>query len=306
MAGTFGHIEGYGRSPSVRKRDGGRSMEDIARECERQPGYCEHVDNPKPPHMLFGCEPSAAVQLARERASLACDAVGRPLRRDALCFLGGVASYPLPWTAISSGREQKHLETWRVLLVAFLQRHYGTTLKYALMHQDESHPHVHWGAVPELEGHQLRIETVHPGRQAAAAARAEGGDNRAASKAYKKAMKDWLDDMHIAAFAPIGIARYGPRRQRLTLVELKQRRDAEQALARTLAMSKEIKALWRTQIGQELEEKYALALDRIETDCRQQLNRAERAEGEVQELRARLADIERDIAPFGAVRDIQR
>jgi hypothetical protein len=279
-------------------------MEDIARECERQPGYCEHVDSPKPPRMLFGREPSAAVQLAKERASLACDVIGRPLRRDALCFLGGVASYPLPWTAISSEKEQKDLETWRVLLVAFLQRHYGTTLQYALMHLDESHPHVHWGAVPELEVHQLRIETVHPGRQAAIAARAEGGDNRAASKAYKKAMKDWLDDMHIAVFAPIGIARYGPRRQRLTLVELKQRRDAEQALARTLAMSKTIKAWWRTQISQEFEEKHALELNRIETEYRQQLSRAERAEAEVHELRARLADAERHLAPFGAVRDI--
>lgn len=273
-------------------------MEDVARECERRPGYCDHVEDPQPPRILIGCQPSTAVQLAKERAALARDTVGRPLRRDALCFLCGVASYPLSWTDITSEKDRKNLERWTMLLVAFLQRHYETTLQYALVHEDESHPHVHWGAVPELEGHQLRIETVHPGRHAAAITRAKGGDNRAASRAYKTAMKDWLDNMHIAAFAPIGIARYGPRRQRLTSIELKQRKEAEQALERTLAMSKKIKAHWRTQISQELEEKYALALERLETDCQQKLNRAIRAEAEVLELRARLAEIERHVAPL--------
>ena len=61
----FARIECYGQQPSKLKKDG-RSMQGVAYEAERRPGYCPHVPNPKSPKVLYECRPSEAVRVAAE------------------------------------------------------------------------------------------------------------------------------------------------------------------------------------------------------------------------------------------------
>lgn len=295
MGGTFAHIEAYGISPSRRKKNG-RSLDDVVRECARQPHYCDHVAKPKPPLLLYGCPPETAAQVARERAAVATDTIGRTLRRDALIFLAGVASYPFGWKDIQSEENKLQLKNWTRVLLNYLKNHYGSKLHYVLMHSDESHPHLHWCALPELENSQLRIEMVHPGRRAEVTARAKGENNRSARKAYIGAMKSWLDDIHLAVYAPFGIARYGPRRQRLSQIDLRQREEAERSLARTLATSNELKEKWRTDIEAEVRQSVLLDINRLEAEVSQQKYRAEKAEAQLHELTVRMAELEQQLS----------
>ena len=289
MESQFPRIDGYGRHPSKRKSNG-RSMKGIAFEAERQTGYCSHVKHPKPPLTLFAGKPSEAVRLAAERAEQAVDGAGNKLRRDALIFLGGVASYPVEWERVRKDENQKlRLRRWLKLLLKFLRAKYPGTLCYALLHVDERYPHVHWGAVPQLESNgRMRFSSIHPGHAASERIKADGGTNAAAMRAYKQAMVEWQDAIHAEVYAPVGIARVGPRRQRLTPDEYKARQKADQALAITLDTEKELKAKWRTEIAAKFQEEIASWKHR----CAGLAALLTAANKEISDLKARLADLE--------------
>jgi len=269
-------------------------MEGVAYEAERRPGYCRHVPDPKPPKMLFGCMPSEAVRIAAERAEQAVDGAGKKLRFDALVFLGGVASFPVKWDQIRKSEvEKKRLRVWLTCMVGFLKQHYGARLCYILLHLDESYPHIHWGAVPELQvDRQMKFSTLHPGRAAYERARSAGRDNSTGRSAYKQAMREWQDKVHLAAYAPVGIARVGPRRQRLSVSEHKARQQADAALARTLAAEQTLKAEWRKEIRAELTAEFADELAHWKQHCADLNTRLAAADREISELRARLTELE--------------
>ena len=298
MESQFPHIECYGRRPSKRKRDG-RSMRGIAYEAERRPNHCKHVGKPRPPKILYGCKPSEAVRIAAERAKQAVDAKGKSLKIDGLVFLGGVASYPVKWTKIRADKaEAERLRKWLRYLIEHLKEQYGVLLHYVLLHEDEPYPHVHWGCVPALEpDRRMRISTVHPGRAAYDRAYAASRSNLAGRQAYKLAMKQWQDAFHIAVYAKVGIARVGPRRQRLTRSEYKARQEAEAALARTLATEHELKAKWREEIRAQISEEFSGELARWKQYCATLTARLTSANEEITELRARLPELENRLEP---------
>lgn len=274
-------------------------MQGVAYEAERRPGYCPHVTNPQPPTMLFGCKPSEAAAVAAERAEQAVDSRGHELRIDGLVFFGGVASFPVPWTEIRKSKfEQQRLRAWQAYLLAFLKQQCGVLLHYILLHVDEPYPHVHWGAVPELEAdRQMRIATLHPGHAAYDRVRAEGGNNSMGRAAYQRAMREWLDAIHTAVYAPVGIARVGARRQRLSRSERNARQQADMALARTLAAERELKAKWRQEIRTEIAGEFSDELVHWKQLCVDQNARLSTANKEIFDLRARLAEPESQIEP---------
>jgi hypothetical protein len=298
MESLFARIEGYGRQSSRRKREG-RSMQGVAYEAERRPGYCPHVTNPQPPTMLFGCKPSEAVAVAAERAEQAVDSRGHELRIDGLIFLGGVASFPVPWTKIKKSKfEQERLRAWQAYLLAFLKQQCGVLLHYVLLHVDEPYPHVHWGAVPKLEvDRQMRISMLHPGHAAYDRVRAEGGNNSMGRAAYQRAMREWLDAIHTAVYAPVGIARVGPRRQRLSRSERNARQQADMALARTLAAERELKAEWREEIRAEIADEFSAELAHWKKRCMNQNARLATTDNEIAFLRSRLVELESSLEP---------
>ena len=300
MESQFPRIEGYGRRPSRRKTNG-RSMQGIACEAERRPGFCAHVSSPQPPVILFGCKPSEAVHLAADRAEKAVDSLGKKLRIDALIFLGGVASYPVEWERVRKDENQKNrLRRWLKLLLKFLKAQYPGTLRYALLHTDERYPHVHWGAVPELEPNgRMRLSSIHPGHAASEQVKAGGGTNAAAMRAYERAMVAWQDAIHAEVYAPIGVARFGPKRQRLTADEYKARQKAEQALAITLDAEKELKAKWRAEIAAKFQAEISQWKDR----CANLAAELAAAKEEIADLRARLTESEDQLK---AANDVKR
>ena len=277
-------------------------MQGVACEAERQPGYCPHVTNPQPPTMLFGCKPSEAVAVAAHRAERAVDKRGHELRIDGLVFLGGVASFPIQWTEIRKNEfEQQRLRTWLAYLLEFLKQQYGDSLHYVLLHMDETYPHVHWGAVPELEtDRQMLIAKLHPGHAAYDRVRAKGGNNSMGRAAYQQAMREWLDTIHTAVYAPVGIARIGPRRQRLSRSERNARKQADMALARTLAAMHEIKAKWRQETRAEIADELSNEIahwKQLYSDLNVLLAATN---NEMSDLRARLAEFESQLKPPGA------
>ena len=92
----FAHVDGYGRKGGKKRQNKERvlSMSEIAAEAERHPDAIPHIENPKPPILLFGVMPSVVVKEAEEWAKTAKDAIGRKLRIDGMCMNAGVVSFP--------------------------------------------------------------------------------------------------------------------------------------------------------------------------------------------------------------------
>ncbi|MBV2179923.1 MAG: plasmid recombination protein [Castellaniella sp.] len=218
MGYQFAHIEGYARKGSQQRRNGRMqprkwSVRDIIAEAERELDACRHVENPQPPVLLHGVMPSQAEVMAHAWAETAADAKGRRLRTDGLCLLAGIVSLP-----------NEMADDWpqfRAATVHWLREQYGKRLRSVVEHTDEEHPHLHFYTVP-LEGE--RFEALHVGRQAAASAAAAGEKKGVQNAAYKAAMQAWQDDFQERVAASFGLARTGPKRERLTRAQWKARK----------------------------------------------------------------------------------
>lgn len=209
----FGHVEAYARKP----QKGGWSVHDIAREAERVPAHCPHVAMAKEPTCLFGGLPKEAVTLAERWAEKTKDSKGRKLRSDAPVLLAGILSYP---------KDGKHWETFKAKALAWLQVEYGPSLKSVMIHEDESHPHLHFYAVPEIGS---PFNSLHPGRAAAAEAKRKGDQKALQQRAHNQAMREWQDRLYQGLGRGFGLARLGPKRQRLSRREWKAQQALQQA-----------------------------------------------------------------------------
>ena len=212
----FHHLESYARVAG-KKKTGGHSIYSISAEAERQAGACDHVPSPQPPNLLYGCMPSEAAQQAAAWAEQAKDSRGHALRKDGLCLGGGVITWP-------AERSQEEWEAYRDSSIAWLQSKHGNRLLSVVEHLDEPHKHIHYYLIPQ-EGE--RFDVLHPGRAAAAGAKAAGKKKGEQNTAYIAAMRQWQVDFHREVSARHGLTRLGPRRRRLTRAQWK----AEQAVA---------------------------------------------------------------------------
>lgn len=230
MAYQFAHVEGYARAAG-RGKKGGNSVAGVVAEAEREPGYCHHVEAPQEPTLLYGVRPSEAGRMAVEWAEAAKDARGHALRKDGLCLLGGVISLPRAM--------EERWEPFSKDALKWLKKEYGPRLRSVISHNDEAHPHIHFFVVPKPGE---RFEEVHDGIRAMAAANPNRGDRdrsaaqktldrKAGGLAFVEAMRAWQDRFWEGVARRYGLARLGPRRQKLTRAEWK----AREAEARRLA-----------------------------------------------------------------------
>jgi hypothetical protein len=235
MAYQFIHVEGYGRHGAHLKNSKKckPSMFGIRDEMIRAPHACSHVINPQPPNVLFGLPPAAAFDLAAARAAHAVDKIGRRLRPEALVVLVGAATWPELTADVQ--RDPEALDRyvrWRDETVAWLRSQWGDRLVSVVEHMDELRPHVHCIVVPEVEpDNRLRIESVHAGYRAAAKCKEAGGTPRDQKAAYKEAMKAFQDCYYAQVAVRCGLTRIGPRLQRLTRDEWKERQRQAELLA---------------------------------------------------------------------------
>lgn len=228
MGYQFAHLDSYARKGSQQRKNGRMatrkwSIRDIAAEAMREPDACRHVAAPKPPRLLHGVMPDKLEAMAEAYAATVTDAAGRKLRADGLCVAAGVVSLPADradeWPA------------FRAATVAHLKQQYGKRLRSVIEHTDEEHPHLHFYAIP-LNGE--RFEVLHAGRAAAAEAAKAGKAKGAQNAAYKAAMTAWQDEFYDSVSAGFGLARTGPKRQRLTRAQWQARKAQLRADAQAI------------------------------------------------------------------------
>lgn len=157
------------------------------------------------------------------------DAKGRKLRKDALCLAAGVVSMPEDTTP-------EAWEAFRADAVEYLKAKYGDRLQTVVEHTDESHPHLHFYAVPRPGE---RFETIHQGKDAAAEAKRGGGLKGAQNQAYKSAMRAYQDEFFEAVGIKNGLTRIGPARRRLTREEWKLEQLQVETAAKVIATAQE-------------------------------------------------------------------
>lgn len=214
----FIHIDGYGREGSTQthtkmNKHGAkvtttiktRSARDILSEQWREDGACPHINNPGEPILLYGIPPLDVLPLIDEWADQTKDAQGRKLRKDALCTLIGVASLP---RAMEDEFPQFAEDT-----LEWLKEKYGDRLKSVVVHNDESHPHLHFTVVPHIGE---RLDDIHEGYKASKQAKIDGKKKGEQNLAYIGAMRAFQDEFSKKVAMAHGLTRIGPARRRLT------------------------------------------------------------------------------------------
>lgn len=192
------------RENSMTTRDIGWSAQDIASEAMRIEGYCEHVESPEPPRVLYGVDALEAAEQASawgDQATTTSKGKQRALQRNAPVMACGVVSWP-----------RERIDEWpayRDATVEALKQKYGDRLRSVVEHLDERHPHLHFYAVPR-PGEDFGV--VHEGYAASREAR-KTPENKIRT-AFRDAMKGWQDWLHAAVGQPFGLERIGPARER--------------------------------------------------------------------------------------------
>ncbi|HLG82347.1 MAG TPA: hypothetical protein VKY22_15120 [Bradyrhizobium sp.] len=259
----FIHVEPFSREGAHLKGSTKRkcSMFDIRDEMIRAPHACDHVTDPQPPNLIFGLQPGAAFDLAARRAAKAVDKVGRRLRPEAHVVLVGVATWPELTAEVQQDAESHDWYVrWRDATVAWLQSQWGDLLVTVVEHLDELRPHIHYIVIPELEpDNRLRIASIHAGYRASSNCKNGGGTPREQSEAYKEAMKAFQDCYYEQVAVRCGLTRIGPRLQRLTRDEWKERKRQAEILAREHARLDDRLATIKRQAREFVAEKIAAA-----------------------------------------------
>lgn len=220
----FIHVNTYSRSFKSNKKgkEKGWSAREIADEGSRKPGsYSEEIVNPQPPIVHVGVDPQTAVDHAYAWANDQVEVhinkktgkeVKRKLREDTPILMAGVFSVP-------KGTPPEQWKKTMADSIQFLKDEYGDRLVSVFEHIDEDHPHCHFFVVPR---HNERMYDIHDGLKA----QRELSRNKLphANEAYKAAMVAFQDRYFAKVGNENGFLRKGPKRERLSRQEWKDRK----------------------------------------------------------------------------------
>jgi hypothetical protein len=226
----FCRVEVFARSRAKLARGHVATADEVVAEIARREGFCDHVDDlvrpgdkpvpgARPPVTVWGCDPGEVPALI-EREIAARKAAGeRAPRRDTPVLAGYVVSSPI--TPSRFAKDPAAAKWTRRLLRASLQHlrretaRRGGRVVSAVVHLDESRVHMHVLALPtNVPGYTAN--TLHPGRAARRAARADGQDAVRASRAASGALRGFVDSYHANVGRPFGLLRRSapsPRRR---------------------------------------------------------------------------------------------
>lgn len=208
-----------------------RSAREIFEEAIRASAdAASHVQAPKPPRVLAGLEldelPAwfdGLVKQAHEVQVPMRDGKMRRQRSDTPIMLGAVASYPT-----AANEDDPLYRRWRELVTSFARKHYGDRLVSVLEHVDEAFGHIHILVANDGQS----VKPIHAGHAAAAQKATEGQSKKLQGEAYHEACRELQDAFHAAVGARVGLARIGPRLQRLTRAEWQATKRNNEAQAR--------------------------------------------------------------------------
>jgi hypothetical protein len=209
-------------------------MAGVLAELIRAPDACPHVQEPKPPELVYGNDPVEVWEEAYALADQAVDAAGAKLKATALVILVGVASYPVPRIVVEQDADERaRFNRWRSNTIAWLREMFGPGLRLVVGHWDEPYPHIHFAVLPTVGAdRRLRIGDIHPGHGAAQRCKDARGSRRDQKQAYQQAMSAFQDSYYDDVIAEFGFARLGPARQRLDRHGWKAQTKQARAIAR--------------------------------------------------------------------------
>ncbi len=257
----FGHIEmwsnkgtkGEGPEPHARRKNGQHrwTAQEIFDEAERIASASAHVipDRPVPQILPRAVATFQGMREMQEAASQVQEPyikrakgkqpkeMKRKLRKDAATLYASVFSLPVLTEDALSSPELKR-QTMDLLEQALewecdrIGKAGGVVLA-GVVHWDEEHLHLHVFAADPVRG---RVDHLHPGRVAKDAVNKSGEKKskelgKKANIAYCDAMREWQDKLHEEVFAPAGMMRMGPGRDRWSRKEY----GRAKALARDIA-----------------------------------------------------------------------
>ena len=185
------------------------SISDLLDEACRVPEACKHVMSPQEPQWLIGSREAVEGRATAWHAQ-AKKSDGKSRYQQTSPAMAAIV--------ISLNRDlMEHWEAYRGQVLSHFLSEYADRVVGAVNHDDEAHPHLHVYVVPE-DGEEFG--TVHPGYGASRLARRLMPANaekpgRVKWKAWNDAMMAWQDRLHAATAAPLGLERFGSRRQRL-------------------------------------------------------------------------------------------
>lgn len=252
MAGyQFAHVGTYSQKGNKKNL----SSTDVLLENSRVPGNHSHVENPKPPNLIYGDDPADAIKLIEQRFQLSkAHLRGSPerIQINTHVLQGSVFSNPTPVAQLEIADEatrQSYLK-WRKLSCEFAINEadeMGMEVVSIVEHLDEEYPHIHVLSVPKVDADNPRMDVKrrHVGHIAQQlvydatlkenlrngidedTARKSAGN--AGQRAFKKRMSEWQDNYYEKVASKCGLARLGPNRGRLSREQWKRtQQQAEQ------------------------------------------------------------------------------
>jgi len=247
----FIHIETYSDKKQARKKNkNGNEILDrdsdfrettssgVLNEALRVEGYCDHVDSPEQPLLLYGVDIHGVEALVADyRANFKLtDKNGkqRALRKDACALLAGTISL-----------KRDDLDDWedyKKASIEYLKNKYGHRLKSIIEHTDEEPLHIHFFVIAD---HNEVLNDLHEGKKAVSDIRKK---NRKAKKedkieqktAYTKAMVDFQDDFYFKVAKKFGFSRTGEK-PRTRIINTGEYKKSEKERLLKIAMIEEKK-----------------------------------------------------------------
>jgi len=227
---AFARYETYARKGAHKRwsKERRASLFDIHKELMRTPGGHEHINDPKPPVILYGAHPDTVIEQA---VALASQALAIQINSPVL--LAGVMTWPVPREEVEKDEdERRKYLAWREDAVAWSGRLWGDQLQCVVEHVDEPYLHLHFWVLPSLRpDRRLCISDVDFGRRAAKAVKDAGGSGREQKAASSQAMSEFQNNYWRDVGSKHGLARLGPKRLRFTRQEWNDRKAENQKLA---------------------------------------------------------------------------
>lgn len=233
----FLHLQSFSRKPNKI----GQSVQQVLDEAARELEFSMHVDGPKPPNLIYGMPPQRVRKMHDElvaagyvEATLKDGTIAkRGIRKDRHTLLTAVASYPLLTEQVADGSaDRAEYERWIELNISWLKEMFGDRLVSVVEHVDEKYPHIHAFILP-LGDASCCARHLNPAWQvkeeAEALARESGKPSKEAVKfgnrAYRARGRELQDEYFTEVGLPAGLTRLGPKRERLSREQWKQRKE---------------------------------------------------------------------------------
>jgi hypothetical protein len=213
----------------------------IAAEAGRKPDNSRHIENPLPPVHLVGTSTDDAwSEIVRRKENTKVSIVDkngvtqqRKLRSDQLVMLAAVASWPVP--TLEQDQDDPLFKEWINDTLKFFEQQHGKAL-VAVLHLDETHPHIHYIASPDLESGQ-RMHDIHPGEHAKQNLGGRKAKKIDKKQAFTGAMRKYQDDFYEKVSVRFAHARLGPRRPRYAQSEWRAREAENKRMSESIRQS---------------------------------------------------------------------